>query len=55
MKLSTSLLSAIVAGIVLQGAIACTKSKDDPASKTSQAEKEKKKAPAEPCPACGMG
>ncbi len=55
MKLSTSLLSAIVAGLVLQGAVSCTKSKEDPSSKTSQAEKDKKKVPAVPCPACGMG
>ncbi len=55
MKLSTSLLSAIVAGLVLQGAVSCTKSKETPSSKTSQSEKDKKKTPADPCIACGMG
>jgi hypothetical protein len=55
MKLSKSLLSAIIVGIALQGAVSCTKSKEDPSSKTSQEEKEKKKTPYEPCPACGMG
>ncbi|HTE10859.1 MAG TPA: hypothetical protein VK645_07810 [Chitinophagaceae bacterium] len=55
MKLSASLLSAIIIGIALQGAISCTKSKEDPSSKTSQQEKDKKKTPSAPCPACGMG
>jgi len=55
MKLSTALLSAIIAGITLQGAVSCSKSKEDPSSKTSQQEKEKNKVPCDPCPACGMG
>jgi len=55
MKLTTSLLSAIIAGISLQCAVSCTKSKEDPSSKTSQQEKDKKKIPSAPCPACGMG
>lgn len=55
MKLSTALLTAIVAGITLQAATSCTKTKEDPATQTSQQEKEKKKVPTDPCPACGMG
>lgn len=55
MKLSTALLSAVIAGITLQAAASCSKTKEDPSKQTSQQEKGKKKAPVDPCPACGMG
>ncbi|MFC0773776.1 chryseobasin-related MNIO class RiPP peptide [Terrimonas alba] len=57
MKLSKSLLSAILIGIVVQTTTSCKKDKDIPDPKAKQeAQKEQEKTnPAEPCPACGMG
>ena len=57
MKLSKSLLSAILIGIVVQTTTSCKKDKDIPDPKAKQeAQKEQVKTNlAEPCPACGMG
>jgi len=58
MKLSKSLLSAVLIGIAVQAGTSCTKSKDDPDNKQkteAQKESEKNKVPKDPCPACGMG
>jgi hypothetical protein len=57
MKLSKSLLSAILIGIVVQTTSACKKDKELPDPKAKQeAQKEQEKSnSSEPCPACGMG
>jgi hypothetical protein len=70
MKLSKSLLSAIVVGIAVQSAVSCTKTNasPNPGGPAMQAEKQKSPSagrPVEPtpipdwlangCPACGMG
>ena len=57
MKLSKSLLSAILIGITLQTTTSCKKDKELPEPKAKQeAQKEQEKSvPSEPCPACGMG
>jgi hypothetical protein len=54
MKLSKTLLSAILIGVAVQGTTSCKKAND---SKKQEAQKkeESKKAPNVPCPACGMG
>lgn len=54
MKLSKSLLSAILIGIVVQSLPACKKEKETP--KTNKENKgQETPAPSEPCPGCGMG
>jgi hypothetical protein len=58
MKLSKTLLSALLTGITLQAFESCTKKLDTPPKKTEQ--QEKNKQPENPetnlnCPACGMG
>jgi hypothetical protein len=57
MKLSKSLLSAILIGIAVQTTSSCKKDKELPDPKAKQeAQKEQEKSnPSEPCPACGMG
>jgi hypothetical protein len=57
MKLSKSLLSAILIGIVVQTTSSCKKDKELPDPKAKQeAKKEGEKSnPSYPCPACGMG
>jgi hypothetical protein len=56
MKLSKTLLSAILIGIAVQGTTSCKKSKDDNKEKQeAQKKEEAKKAAADLCPACGMG
>ena len=56
MKLPKVLLSAIIAGLAIQAEVACSKSKENPAAKTTaEKEKEDKKTNHDPCPACGMG
>lgn len=57
MKLSKSLLSAILIGIVVQTTSSCKKDKELPDQKTKQeTQKEGEKInPPYPCPACGMG
>lgn len=53
MKLSNSLLAAIVVGVVLQSTVSCTKDKD---SVKDKEHKESKSTPAPGnCPGCGMG
>jgi hypothetical protein len=53
MKLSKTLLSAIMIGIVVQTGTACKKDKE---SISAKAKKEAKKAgQKDSCPACGMG
>lgn len=55
MKLSKTLLSAMLIGIVSQTAVSCSKSKAAPTSK--QESKKKTNQPTVPqyCPACGLG
>lgn len=65
MKLSKSLLSAIVVGIAVQTAASCHKTNLTPEQKATEAQKTLPKTgrPSEPqsnpniypCPACGMG
>jgi len=71
MKLSKSLLSAIVVGIAVQSAVSCTKSTVppmNPGGPSQQAEQQKSPSAGSPtqpapvpewlkngCPACGMG
>jgi hypothetical protein len=59
MKLSKTLLSAIVVGIALQTAASCNKTSLLPWQKIKEAEKKKTEQKANPfpdgCPACGMG
>jgi len=57
MKLSKTLLSAILIGIAVQGSTSCKKSKDDDSKQKKEAQKkeEEKKAAIDSCPACGMG
>jgi len=57
MKLSKSLLSAILIGIAVQATTSCKKDKELPDPKVKQeAQKEAGKSnPLYPCPACGMG
>ena len=61
MKLSKTLLAAMLTGITLQTVQSCTKHKDDPPPSKEQKEKEKEKEnenkPKVPlnCWACGMG
>ena len=68
MKLSKSLLSAIVVGIAVQSAVSCTKTSVKPGGPNQQAEQQKGPnagGPNQPapipdwlkdgCPACGMG
>lgn len=52
MKLSSTLLSAILLGITLQTTVACNKEK---IAEKKETKKEEKAPPADPCPACGMG
>ena len=57
MKLSKTLLSAILIGIAVQSTTSCKKDKDLPDSKAKKEakEKEEKNNPPYLCPACGMG
>jgi hypothetical protein len=56
MKLSKSLLGAILIGITLQTTTSCKKEKESPGAKTEAQKKEEEKAKnSDPCPACGMG
>jgi type II secretory ATPase GspE/PulE/Tfp pilus assembly ATPase PilB-like protein len=59
MKISKSLLSAIVIGIAVQATTSCTKDKEPNDAKAKQEAKklEEKNNPYSPenCPACGMG
>jgi hypothetical protein len=60
MKLSKTLLAAMLTGMTLQTVQSCTKDKDDPPSKEDKKDKddeEGKKPKPFPynCPACGMG
>ena len=67
MKLSKSLLSAIVVGIAVQSAVSCTKTSVNPSGPNQQAEQQKSPGVGRPyqtsipewqrnqCPACGMG
>ena len=57
MKLSKSLLSAILIGIAVQTTTSCKKDKELPDPKAKQeAQKEQERTnPSDPCPACGMG
>jgi hypothetical protein len=58
MKLSKTLLAAMLTGITLQTVQSCTKEKDDPPKEQKEKEKEKGEEN-QPfpynCPACGMG
>lgn len=53
MKLSKTLLSAILIGIAVQTGSSCTKDPVD--SKAKQEAKQNEKPKKDPCPACGMG
>ena len=57
MKLSKSLLSAVMIGIAVHGATSCKKEKPSPDKAKQEAEKksQEKKSTPEPCFACGMG
>jgi len=57
MKLSKSLLSAVMIGIAVHGATSCKKEKTDPDKAKQEAEKKSKEKTSTPypCPACGMG
>lgn len=56
MKLSKSLLGAILIGITLQTTTSCKKEKESPKAKQEAQKKEEEKAKtSDPCPACGMG
>ena len=56
MKLSKTLLSAILVGISLQTTVSCKKEKESPNAKQEAQKKEEEKAKtSDPCPACGMG
>lgn len=56
MKLSKSLLSAILIGIAVQTTVtSCSKDKDVKDPKAKKEAKDEKNTPTAPCPACGMG
>lgn len=55
MKLSKSLLSAIIIGISLQTVTSCKKDKLASPKEKKEVKKEDKKSVPESCPACGMG
>jgi len=55
MKLSKSLLSAILVGIVMQTAASCSKDKELSDAQAKKEAREKEKVYPENCPACGMG
>lgn len=55
MKLSKSLLSAILIGIAVQTLPSCKKEKQIPDSKKENKGNENNNQPSAPCPACGMG
>ena len=55
MKLSKSLLAAIVIGIAVQTTTSCSKDKDIPDPKKKEVQKEGEKTDPGNCPACGMG
>lgn len=56
MKLSTSLLSAILIGIAVQTTTSCKKEKEDAKAKQeAKKSEESKQTPPDPCIACGMG
>ncbi|THU32908.1 hypothetical protein FAM09_26010 [Niastella caeni] len=60
MKLSKTLLAALLTGITLQGLESCTKDKDGPSKEEKEKEEEGKGKPKPPtvpynCPACGQG
>ena len=57
MKLSKSLLSAILIGIAVQTTTSCKKDKEitDPKAKQEAQKEQEKNTPPEPCLACGMG
>ena len=52
MKLSKTLLGAILVGITLNTTTSCKKEKQTP---KSEQEAKQKAAKIDPCPACGMG
>lgn len=55
MKLSKTLLSAILVGIVMQTTTSCNKDKELSDAKAKKEAKEKEKSNPDNCPACGMG
>jgi len=57
MKLSKSLLSAVMIGIAVHAATSCKKDKPSPDKAKQEAEKksQEKTSHPDPCPACGMG
>lgn len=57
MKLSKSLLGAILIGITVQTTTSCKKDKEltDPKAKQEAQKEAEKSNPSYPCPACGMG
>jgi len=55
MKVSKSLLGAILLGITLQTLPSCKKEKPDAKAKQEAQKKEQGKTNTDPCPACGMG
>jgi len=54
MKLSKTLLGAILVGITLHTTTSCKKEKESPKAKQEAKQKEEAKT-TDPCPACGMG
>ncbi|HVW60437.1 MAG TPA: hypothetical protein VHC48_10390 [Puia sp.] len=54
MKISKSLLSAVVIGIAVHAATSCKKDKPSPEKKIPQVVKKTQEPPFN-CPACGMG
>lgn len=55
MKLSKSLLSAILIGIAVQTTMSSCKKDKDLSDPKSQKEAKKEEEKNEPCPGCGMG
>jgi hypothetical protein len=56
MKLSKSLLSAIMIGIAVQTTVvSCGKDNDTQPQPTAEKEKPQREKPFDGCPACGMG
>lgn len=57
MKLSKSLLTAILVGITLQTTTSCKKDKElaDPKAKQEAKKEQEKSTAPESCPACGLG
>lgn len=57
MKLSKSLLSAVMIGIAVHAATSCKKDKPstDKAKQEAEKKSQEKTSHPDPCPACGMG